>query len=285
MIKIVNENKGITIEFDNQKYMINEKDLGAAPATHATIKGIDQVGTYLTNSTIGSREIAIVGYCLANSKEEMKERKRTLYQALNPLDKFTLYVDDYKIECVSEDTVSFAISHGENNHLFAKFMISAFCPNPCFTPINATTKPLSMIQGLFHFPLILTTAGVPFGVRQQGVNINVVNNGDIATGMIITFKARGPVVNPSLMNVETREVIKIKKSMVSGETIIVNTNYGKKSCVSIVEDETTNILNYWDIDNTFIQLAVGDNWLKCDADSGADKLDVDVSFAPQLIGV
>ena len=73
--------------------------------------------------------------------------------------------------------------------------------------------------------------------------------------------------------------------MVSGETIIVDTNYGKKSCVSIVEDETTNILNYWDIDNTFIQLAVGDNWLKCDADSGADKLDVDVSFAPQLIGV
>ena len=54
---------------------------------------------------------------------------------------------------------------------------------------------------------------------------------NIEFGMTITFKANDIVVNPSLFNVDTREEMKIEKTMQVGDKIIVHTYRQNKNII------------------------------------------------------
>lgn len=285
MLYIQNLTTNREIIFNNKDYVLNELDLGDSSASHTTFKGINQVGQYLTNSTIDNREISLIGYILASNATDMKNKKREVYRLLNPLDKFILIRDGYKLECVAESTAKFAVSKSENNDYIAKFTISAICNNPCFAPINDINVNLAVWNGQFHFPMVTSGTGILMGLRTPSTIVTITNEGDITTGIILSFTAKGAVTNPLLLNVNTREQIKINKAMVAGEVITVNTNYGKKAVTSTLNNETTGILNYLDLDSTFLQLAVGDNIFRYDADENVDNLEISVNFNPQYLGV
>ncbi|APC79646.1 phage tail family protein [Clostridium botulinum] len=126
------------------------------------------------------------------------------------------------------------------------------------------------------------------GHREPSLIVNVINNGHVKTGMIIEFRARGILKNPSLFNVNTREFIKINKEMVAGERFIINTNCGKKKIIQNLNGIETDILNYLDIvggGDTFLQLDVGDNLFRYNADSNLDNLEVNIYFSSQYLGV
>lgn len=76
--------------------------------------------------------------------------------------------------------------------------------------------------------------------------------------------------------------------MVAGEKFIINTNYSKKKILQELNGITTDILNYLDIvggGDTFLQLDVGDNLFRYNADSNLDNLEVNIYFSPQYLGV
>lgn len=125
------------------------------------------------------------------------------------------------------------------------------------------------------------------GHREPSLIVNVLNNGQVKTGMIIEFFARGTLSNPSLFNVNTREFIKINKGMAAGEKFIRNTNVGKKKILQNLNCIGTDILNYLDIvggGDTFLQLDVGDNLFRYNADSNLDNLEINIYFSPQYLG-
>ena len=47
----------------------------------------------------------------------------------------------------------------------------------------------------------------------------------------------------------------------------------------------TNIYRYMDVDSTFLQLDIGDNTFRYDADDGLSNLEVTVYFAQKYLGV
>ncbi|MCS4525829.1 phage tail family protein [Clostridium botulinum] len=103
------------------------------------------------------------------------------------------------------------------------------CPNPYWTYVELNKKQIALWKGDFHFPLVISiNKGITMGHREPSLIVNVLNNGQVKTGMIIEFFARGTLSNPSLFNVNTREFIKINKGMAAGEKFIRNTNVGKK---------------------------------------------------------
>ena len=274
------------IIFDNVIYTLNEMDLGTADAELSTFKGINQVGEYLNHITIGTRSISIVGYVFADSQEEMRIRKRDLIKLVNPLDTFDLVVDGYRLSCVASDTVKFAVARYENNSRLCKFMLSAEAVNPCFVPLDETTIKVALWRAVFKFPLVLK-ADEPFivGVREPSKIANIQNSGDIETGMIVEFVAKGEVSNPYLLNLNTREQIKINKTLSKGEVIRVNTNYGKKTVFGTIDGEETNCFSFLDLDSTFIQLEVGGNEFRWGADSNESNLEVNIIFSTKYLGV
>ena len=91
--------------------------------------------------------------------------------------------------------------------------------------------------------------------------------------------------NPSLINVLTQEYFKVNKTLTAGEEIRINTNIGEKKIVGTLNGVSSNYFKYRDLDSTWLQLAVGDNLFRYDADSGLDVLECYVYFYNRYLEV
>ncbi|AUN05159.1 phage tail protein [Clostridium botulinum] len=246
-------------------------------------KGMGQDGSTCVGSTLDDRNIVIQG-AITENKELNREK---LLSIINPKLKSKLIYTDGNIKKYVECKVETApVIPKENN---PKFQMSFLCNNPYWKDYIDSKVNIALWKGDFHFPLVIpVNKGITMGHREPSLIVNVLNNGQIETGMIIEFFARGTLKNPSLFNVNTREFIKINKGMVAGEKFIINTNYSKKKILQKLNGVTTDILNYLDIvggGDTFLQLDVGDNLFRYNADSNLDNLEVNIYFSPQYLGV
>lgn len=286
MVRLTTKDQKREVIFDNVSYVLNELDLGSAEAAISTIKGINQVGEYLNSSTIGTRDISITGYVLADSIEEMRQKKRDLIKLVNPLNSFYLVIDQYKLNCVSLDTVKFAAATHENNSQLAKFVLSAKAVNPCFELMNEKTIKVALWKGMFCLPFTVSPSK-PFvvGVREPEKISTIKNEGDIATGMVVEFIAKREIKKPYIFNMNTREEIKINKTLKAGEIVRVNTNYGNKTVRGVLNDEETNYFKYLDINSSFIQLESGENLFRWGAETNESSLEVNIIYSPKFLGV
>jgi len=246
-------------------------------------KGMGQDGSTYTDSNLDDRNIVIQG-AIAENKELNREK---LLSIINPKLKSKLIYTDGSMEKYVECIVETAPVITKENK--PKFQISLLSPNPYWKDYVSSKVNIALWKGDFHFPLVIPQGkGITMGHREPSLIVNVNNTGQVKTGMIIEFFARGTLSNPSLFNVNTREFIKINKGMVAGEKFIINTNYGKKKIIQNLNGIETDILNYLDIvggGDTFLQLDVGDNLFRYNTDSNLDNLEVNIYFSPQYLGV
>lgn len=251
-------------------------------------KGMLEDGaTYISNS-LEEKEITLEFVIIATTEEELIQYKNLINKAFNPkTGEGALYYKDNvsyrKINCIANSLPTFTLE----TKTIANCLINLTANNPYWTEIEDSKVEIALWEGRFKFPLSIQNKGVVMGVKQPSLIVNINNNGDIKTGMIIEFRARGALSNPSLFNVNTREYIKIKKDMVAGEVIRINTNFNKKKIESILNGVTTNILNYIDLGggDTFLQLDTGDNLLRYDADINLNNLEINIYFSPKYLGV
>ena len=73
--------------------------------------------------------------------------------------------------------------------------------------------------------------------------------------------------------------------MTAGEKIIISTGYNNKKIVSELDGITTNIMNYLDLNSTFLQLEVGDNLFRYDADDNLSQLEVNIRYTQRYLGI
>lgn len=250
-------------------------------------KGMSQDGSIYNGNTLDIKDISVQVALNASNSTELDMLKDKINTIFNPkLGEGYLIYKDKKIKCIINKLPYF----NENiNNIYCECLINLTAHNPYWTDITESKKQIAMWKGMFHFPLIIPIdKGITMGHREPSLIVNVLNNGQVKTGMIIEFFARGTLSNPSLFNVNTREFIKINKGMVAGEKIIINTNYSKKKILQELNGVTTDILNYLDIvggGDAFLQLEVGDNLFRYNADSNLDNLEVNIYFSPQYLGV
>lgn len=123
------------------------------------------------------------------------------------------------------------------------------------------------------------------GYRAPSLIVNVLNDGQESTGMMIRFRALGTLLNPSLINVNTYETLKINTTMLAGDVIEISTYERRKEVILNRNGQQFNIFNALDLSSTFLQLEIGDNLFRYDAEEGLDNLEVSMTFTPRLIGV
>ena len=122
--------------------------------------------------------------------------------------------------------------------------------------------------------------GIELGYREPSVIVNVYHEGDVKSGMRVEFKAIGTVVNPVLLNVNTQKYLKlIDTTMVAGDVITINTDYGSKGATLTRDGEAIDYFRHIDADSTFMQLAIGDNVFRYDAESGVTALEATISVS------
>ena len=288
--KVKNSEELVLDKVSTPDYILDTVDWGTVPGTHHSYKYVNQVGESITNTSLGVRDILIEGWIVARNETHMTELKRKLNAFINPLQSIDLLYSKYIINFVPNESVKYSVNVAENNDVFCKFKIDGVCPNPLFSDNFESRSTFVTTEPTFHFPLIISKdlpeGGVVFGKRTESLIVNLVNNGSVAVGMKVVFKANGTIINPSLINVKTQEKLAIDKTMVAGEEIEVNTNVGEKGVKGkIGNGQYTNYFMYKNVDSSWIQLEVGDNLFRYDAEDGLDNLEVFVYFHNQYLEV
>ena len=115
--------------------------------------------------------------------------------------------------------------------------------------------------------------------------IQIVRNlGQVPAGLRIIFTAGGAVVRPEVMHMGTRAKTLLDKTMSAGESIVIDSRYGKKGVYYQSGGEVTAAPLYL-MAGEFITLGLGDNAIRYAAESGVDALSIELVFTPYYLGV
>lgn len=164
--------------------------------------------------------------------------------------------------------------------------IVVFCPKPLFNGAESTATSFSNVVGLFEFPFSIAAAGIEFSKLVVGEEKDIINRGDIETGIVVQIHATGQLVNPTIYNVETSEYFILNVSMKKGDEIIINTKTTEKSVIMTSADGTqTNLIGALKEGSTWFRLAPGDNIFTAMAAGNPQNLDAVCIIQDQFEGV
>lgn len=249
-------------------------------------KGMNQDGRKYLGNNFDIKEMTLDFTIVADTKEELIKNRIKVEQAFNPkLGQGTLIYEGLNftriIKCIPEKIPVFK----ENKLLLQQGLINLVAHNPFWKNEYQSKEEIALWQGDFSFDLEILENGIEFGHREPSLIVNVNNPGDVECGIKVEFKALATVINPSILNVNTQEYIKINKTMIANESITVTTGYGEKKVESNLNGVIANAFNYIDLNSTFLQLNTGDNLLRYNADENIDNLEVSIYYTPLYLGV
>lgn len=288
---IYTNERGETIEFSHDSVYHTNEVSGLSDIRNAiySINSMGQDGdTYLGNR-IQSREIEIVGSIATRNKDETVTLRRRLNHVLNPQIGATLtYIyGDFKrvIDCRVDNAPVYS-----RKAIFQDYTVQLVCHNPFWREEAESKTDIASWIGGFEFPEPLgleipMEEGWEIGYREPSLIVNVYNGGDVKSGVRIDFRALGTVVNPSLLNIDTQEFIKVNYTLEAGDVLSVSTYYGQKEVFLKTGGQTIDAFRYLDPDSSYIQLEVGDNLFRYDAGSNVEGLEVSIYHNNQYLGV
>lgn len=271
-------------------YILDKAIWGEVEGTHHSYKYVNQVGVYVTGTSLGTREVEVTGWIIADTEAQMTDRKAMLNRFVNPQQIIEMSYSKYRLKFLPNSSVKYGATIVDNNEVICKFKIPGMAADPLFKDDHEEKVSAASTKALFHFPLIInnTTMQPPrvmFGIREPSLIVNVFNAGAVGTGMRMVFKATGTLTGPTLINVQTQEYFKLNKTMVAGEFVEIITTIGEKKVVGDINGEKMNYFRYRDLDSTWLQLDVGDNLFRYDADQGIDNLEVFIYFSNKYLEV
>lgn len=281
-LKLIQETR--SLELNNINYKIISIDGIDYPELDiSTTSNAHYDGSYINSNRADKRTITIQAeYQFADIENERDK----LLSFFNFKNTGTLLIDYSKRKKSIKYNISDFKSKIDNVNDKLNFEVELLCTEPYLRDVAESKLDIALWRGAFHFPLRCTTKNkIIMGVKEPSLIANIKNTGDVETGMIIEFRALGTVKNPSLFNINTREFIKVNSTMSAGEIIRINSNIGHKSIVKEIDGIQNKIMNLLDIDSTFLQLSVGDNLFRYDAEDGFDFMEVSIYFNPSYLGV
>jgi hypothetical protein len=150
--------------------------------------------------------------------------------------------------------------------------ISVMCPQPYFKGVHDFVTYFSQTDSLFSFPFAIGKSGVELSIIGEEIRKNIINAGEIETGMIIEIFATSEVVNPVIYDVFKRTHIKLNLTMHANDTIVINTNSGQKGITLLRAGIESNVMGYLVPTSTWLKLYSGDNVFTYDAEAGESNM-------------
>jgi hypothetical protein len=250
-----------------------------------SINSLGQDGDTYIGNRIESREIEITGSIATRSKDEKIALRRSLNKALNPQFSAILTYEygDFRrvIDCKVDNAPTYS-----TGPIFQKFTVQLICLNPFWRKETESRQDIASWIGGLEFELeIPMDTGMEMGYREPALIVNIFNEGDVKCGMRVDFRAMGTVTGPSILKIDTGEFIQINYTMTAGDILSVSTYYGKKEVTLKTGVQTVDAFRYLDVGSSYIQLDVGDNLFRYDAQSNVDGLEVSVYHNDQYLGV
>lgn len=267
-------NEEIVFTYENG-YIINQPSgIDTLSVTVATAQGIDQVGATVQSKSIQPRPITISGKVVGDNPQALKN---ALVTVVRPDLTGTLYADDLHIDCVvtASPTIG-AAKFGAN------FQFSLTAPYPYWTAANATETRLHGIEQMFKFPWNMSKT-YQFGSVMVKQYIILQNLGQYDVPYTLTIRCLGETAgNVGVENMLTGEFLRLEKTLVEDEQVIVNVTHDRTYVTSSADGDCRGALT---LESNLFRIHTGENAWKPVADSGIDNLSMSVTFAEESAGV
>lgn len=239
--------------------------------------------TYL-NSKFEPREIFVQSAILTSDSRELFQLRENVQRVLNPkLGEGILQYETpngtKQIYAVADGTPVFSKYKGDN----VICQITFLCHDPFWYDLSETVYEFNAPYfPMFEFPFFSDEENqIEFGIEQDRVEIE--NIGTVYTPLIIEF--RGGVKNAKLTNETTGEFIEINKELLTGETLVVNTSFGKREIkIKRVNGKEENGFQYITLNSKFLQLQEGINVIKYEAEADGNTVVV-LKWTPRYLGL
>lgn len=175
--------------------------------------------------------------------------------------------------------------------------ISIICPDPYFYEVGGEEMAFSGAIGKFEFPFSnesLITNLLEFGEIRLDTRANLVYKGDMDTGVVMTIHALSDCKNITLVNVDTREQMRIDVDKIktitglpfsAGENIIISTKKTEKYVRLLRDGRYINIISCINKDANWFQISNGDNTFAYEAGGKESSLYITFSYQNAYGGV
>ncbi len=258
---------------------------GAAEVEIQTQKSPYQDGQTFVDAVLGAQAISITFGIRGLTDLEIYQRRRELSRIFNPKNGLgTLQFQNsggvYSIPAVAENPPAFPDGWGNRVPGLQVASVDLLCPDPLWRDTAATVGSMVLWAGGLEFPVMF-----PMEFGTSGSQYTAANAGDVPTPVEITIA--GPCINPVIENQTTGKTIAIVREVLVGESIEIDTAFGRKRVEHIDGSGTrTNAMHWLTDDSELWGLAVGDNELEYSETSGAGGAgDVTVSWYNKYVGI
>lgn len=290
-LKVINLglNEEITFDMSGKILLSHIEGLGIPETTQQRTQAPLQDGSDVYGILLEDRTIRLETTIRADNREELYKIRRQIMRIINPRtynsktenkgELLLFYTNDYKtyrIYAHIEDAVDFKDRF--NNHDKAEIIFTA--NDPYLLDEENTKLAIKALFGGLKFPLKLPSTFAGVGYRRR-----IVNDGD--TEVPVEIQYHGPVTNPIVKNETTGEKLKVNKTLLEGDTLLINTAYGKET-VDILKANGTreNVFNWIDRNNRdFFRLTYGENIISYSGDDESNTGTIDIEFSIKYAGV
>jgi hypothetical protein len=234
--------------------------------------------TVLAHSVIKPREIRIEGIIM----EQVAYNRSRLAECMAPRSPGWLRLrraaSERRITCVVREAPVFDIANG------ARFAAELLAPSPFWEASEGSASaPLSGWVGHIEFPFEIIET-FEFGSRVLGVTVDIINPGDVPTGMVVRMIAAETVENPQVLRTDTGESMRLLAALQAGDTFTISTGANEKyASIRRANGTIENAMPALDPQTVFLSLIPGDNLLRVSADSGEEALEAEVLFRARYI--
>lgn len=284
---VIKDSKGKELILDKSRpYLLSSIEGIGVTSNISTMQG-NFDGVNITGMNIKEKALNITGAIVSNTKREMQQDRAKFISFLNPnKGSFDFIYQNHAHKKKLVGNIQ-SVDYRESVSRFQKFQIQVLAPFPFWQEVSERKKEIALWTKDAYFPLVATKEKkIVFGHRVSNLICNIYNAGDVETGMRIQLKALATVVNPSVLNIYTHEFIKIMQTLQKGDVLEITTYANNKRVIINKADGTTkNVFNWITLDSEFLQLAVGDNLFRYDAESRIDNIEMTIYHNPATLGV
>lgn len=166
-----------------------------------------------------------------------------------------------------------------------EIQVSIICTNPYFIDEAETIEEESIKIGLFQFPTSLPKEGDAMTEVIEPGNLEIMNIGDVETGLIIELMAKGSIEEPVVQNKLTKEYIKVNCEMKEGDVLVINTIKKQKSIILKRDGKELNMINYISENSKWLQMRRGKNEFSYNCKSGMNSISIKIRHTNLYVGV
>src|SRR5574344_533959 len=89
-------------------YVLNSVDWGTVESTHHSYKYVNQIGVYVTGTSLETRNVSIMGWVIAGTELQMTQRKSMLNKFFNPQQAVDMLYKDYVLRFLPNSSVKYS---------------------------------------------------------------------------------------------------------------------------------------------------------------------------------